>query len=168
MNKEQEQSQLIAVLREGVSVIQMILFKEIRTSLAETLTDFEPATISMVAGAIVNDIFGTPNPEEKFVRFYEQHKELIEKQLRSLAGAHNELVAPLTDALRIQALCDNQEGGDSTALLQKAQELGYLLADRNVPMPSSFMTLVRGLGEKHNLIIAPVQITPEQDKQIVH
>ena len=45
--------------------------------------------------------------------------------------------------------------------------LGILVEEREVPLPSIFMTVVRLLGEEHNLIIPPVQITPEQD-QMVH
>lgn len=164
----EKQSQLLAVLREGVSVVQMILFKEVRTSLAGKFPDRDSAFLSMLAGAIVNDIFGTVNPEEKFAVFQSRNRGLIEQELLSLKEEYGTILPALTDALRIQSLCDNQEGTDSSHVLTRANELGILILDRPVPMPSTFMTLARGLGEQHNLIIAPVQITPEQDQGMVH
>jgi len=166
--KPERQSQLIAVLREGVSVVQMILFKEVRAKLSRSFPEQDAAFAGMLAGAIVNEVFGSANPEEKFIRFREEHKALIEQELLSLGSEQARLLPALTDALRIQSLCDHQEGADSTRLLVRADELGILVADRTVPMPSTFMTLVRGLGEQHGLIIAPVQITPEQDRLTVH
>ncbi len=166
--KPEKQSQLISVLREGVSVVQMILFKEIRAKLSKSFPDRDAAFASMLAGAIVNEVFGSTNPEEKFARFRQEHKALIEQELLSLKSEQARLLPALTDALRIQSLCDYQEDSDSSSILVRAGELGILVADRTVPMPSTFMTLVRGLGEQHGLIIAPVQIPPEQDNLTVH
>lgn len=165
----EKQSQLLAVLREGVSVVQMILYKEVRARLASNHPDRDQGTIAMLAGALVNEVFGTPNPEERFVAFRHEHHAQIEQELLGLREAHPRLLPALTDALRIQSLCDKQEDGtDSTATLSRARSFGYLLVDRTVPLPSTFMTLVRGLGEQHGLIIAPVQITPEQDQATIH
>lgn len=164
----EKQSQLIAALREGVSLVQMIFFKEIRAGLAGKYPDREAAFLSMLAGAIANDVFGTANPEEKFVDFHRTHRGIIEQELLGIKDEHTSILPALTDALRIQALCDNQQGGDGTGILALANELGILLVDREIPLPSSFMTLTRDLGEQHNLIIAPVQITPEQDQGMVH
>lgn len=164
----EKQSQLIAVLREGVSVIQMIFFKEIRAGLAGKYPDKEAAFLSMLAGAVVNDVFGTANPEEKFITFHNAHRGIIEQELLAIKDEHTAILPALTDALRIQALCDNQEGGDSSGLLTLAHELDILLVDREIPMPSSFMTLTRDLGEQHSVIIAPMQITPDQDQGMVH
>ena len=164
----EKQSQLLAVLREGVSVVQMILFKQVRTGLTEKYPDRDTAFLSMLCGAIVSDIFGAVNPEEKFVLFRSHNRGLIEQELLGLKEEYSRIMPALTDALRIQALCDNQEGIDSSKVLTRAHELGLLLLDRPVPLPSTFMTLIRDLGEQHNLIIAPVQITPEQDQGMVH
>lgn len=164
----EKQSQLIAVLREGVSVVQMIFFKEVRAGLSHKFPEKDVSFLSMLAGAIVNDIFGTANPEEKFVTFHKQNRGLIEQELLALPDEHTQILPALTDALRIQSLCDSQEGMDSSLLLTRANELGVLLMDRDIPMPSTFMTLIRDIGEQHNLIIAPVHITPEQDQGMVH
>lgn len=164
----EKHSQLVAVLREGVSVVQMILFKELRAKTAAAHPDKEPAFLAMLAGAMVNEVFCSPNPEERFVHFRSQNRALIEQGLLAIRDEQPHLLPALTDALRIQMLCDRQEGVDGPDLLAKANDLGILLLDRPVPMPSTFMTLVRGLGEQHGLIIAPVQITPEQDQATIH
>jgi len=162
----EKQSQLIGVLREGVSVVQMILFKELRKQLTAHHPDREPAFLAMLTGTLVNEIFASPNMEERFVTFRMENHALIEQELLSVKEHQTTLLPALTDTLRILSLCDNQEGIDSSHILTRANELGLLAVDRPVPMPSTFMTLVRGLGEQHGLIIAPVQITPEEDRTI--
>ncbi len=165
----ESRSQLIPVLREGLSVIQMILFKEIRQGLACKYPSREPAFLSMLAGAVTNELFGSPNPEEKFVRFRQGNRGIIEQELLGIQTEKPELRAPLTDALRVQALCDSQEGiGEDTVALIRADELGILIRDRDIPLPSTFMTMVRELGKQHNLIVPPAQISTEQDRQMLH
>ncbi|MFH0785201.1 MAG: hypothetical protein V2B20_25055 [Pseudomonadota bacterium] len=161
-------SQLLAALREAVGVVQMILFKELRTRIAKKKPDAEAAHLSGLAGAITNEVFGTPNPGEKFVRFRADNWGEIEQEILALKDELPELCTGLTDALRIQTLCDHQEGSNSSQTLIRAKEFGFLKEDRDAPMPSSFMVLARALGEKHNLIIPPAQITPEQDAAMVH
>lgn len=169
METSENKSQLTPVLREGLSVVQMIVFKELRAGLAEKHPGHTPTELSMLAGAIVGELFGSPNPEEKFVHFRKNNWGIIEQELLSLHTDTPGLCAPLTDALRIQVLCDSQEGnGDSSALLARANELGILIQDRDIPLPSSFMTLVRNLGKEHNLIAPPMQIDSEQDQAIIH
>jgi hypothetical protein len=70
-----------------------------------------------------------------------------------------ELRIPLTDALRIQSLCDHQERLNSTATLQQAQKLKILLTDRDLPLPHSFIELVRRLGSKFGLLLPPLSGT---------
>lgn len=164
----EKKSQLISSLREGIAVVQMVLFKETKARLAEKLPLKEQTFLAMLAGAITNEIFNTHNPEKKFVVF--RHKNLgeIEQEIISLRADMPKLCAKVTDALRIQVLCDHQEGEDSSETLIRAKEIGILDEERDIPLPSTFMTIVRLLGEEHNLIIPPVQITPEQDHSIVH
>jgi len=162
----ERQSQLINVLREGVSVVQMILFKEVRKHLTTHHPDREATFLAMLTGTLVNEIFASPNMEERFVTFRKENRAIIEQELLSMKEHQTSLLPALTDTLRILSLCDNQEGIDSTHILTRANELGILMVERPVPMPSTFMTLVRGLGEQHGLIIAPVQITPEEDHTI--
>ena len=59
---------------------------------------------------------------------------------------------PLTDALRIQFLCDSQEGFGNEEMLKCAKDLGILIVDRGVPLPKNFMNLVRKVGQSYGLI----------------
>lgn len=162
------QSKLIGALREGVALVEMVFFKELKAHLETTHPDKDLSSHLMLAGAITNELFGTPNPEEKFVAFRQENRELIEEEMSSLAENLGHLRGALTDALRVQALCDNQEGVEDPGVLQTAEALGILLKERNLPLPSAFMTLVRGLGEQYQLVVAPVQITPEEDRSLLH
>ena len=163
-----EQSKLVGALREGVALVQMVFFKEIKAILEKKHLDKDLSSYLMLAGAITNELFGTPNPEEKFVAFRQENRGLIEEEMSGLAENLPHLRNSLTDALRIQTLCDSQEGIDDSGVLQKAEALGVLVKDRNLPLPSAFMTLVRGLGEQYQLVVAPVQISPEEDQSLLH
>jgi len=167
-NNSRKQSKLIAVLREGVAVVQMVFFKELKQHLEKYHPQMDEAWRSLLAGAITNELFGTPNPDPKFMRFWQENKAIIEQEMLGLAANLPELRRYITDALRVQVLCDNQEGTDSAEVLTYAAQLGILIKERNIPLPSTFMTLVRGLGELHQLIIAPVWISPEEDQSLVH
>ncbi|SDP67781.1 hypothetical protein [Desulforhopalus singaporensis] len=166
--KKKKDSQLILSLREGVGLVQMIVFKQIRESLLKKNCGGDQQETPMLAGAITNEIFGTRNPDPRFALFRKEHRGEIEQQLLGLKDDHEFLCRHITDALRIQTLCDDQEGGDSTDTLVRAKNYGYLLEDREIPLPSTFMTVVRELGRQHNLIVPPVQITPDQDESMVH
>ena len=163
----QPPSRLLAALREGVSLVQMVLFKEVRANLASRYPDQVASFLAMLAGAITNELFGTRNPDEKFVRFREDNQATIEQELLALATHLPQLRNPLTDALRIQVLCDSQEGTDSSAILIRASDFGALVTERDIPLPSLFMTTVRTLGEKYGLVIAPAPIAVDGD-QIIH
>jgi hypothetical protein len=161
-------SQLLTILQEGVGLVQMILFKELRVLLGKKHAGRDIVYLSMLAGAITNELFGSQNPEEKFQTFRQENGALIEQELLGLAQDLPDLRSNITDALRIQTLCDNQGGHDSSANLTRADELGILIKDREIPLPSTFMTIIRMLGEQHGLIIPPVLITPEEDRTILH
>lgn len=160
-------SRLIPVLREGIAVIQMIFFKELKSVITRKYPDLESSAQTMLTGAITNEIFGAHNKEEKFQLFRNSHRGLIEQELLSLNRELSHLIAPLSDALRIQTLCDNQEGVDSAHVLQQANSFGILPADREIPMPSSFMETVRRLGATHNLIIPPVEIDTTEEHSLL-
>jgi len=163
------QSQLIPVLREGLSVVQMVVFKELRSGLATRYPHGESSFISMLAGAVTNELFGTPNQEPRFVEFRQENWGIIEQELLNLPTETPQLRAPITDALRVAALCDSQEGhGDDTAALTRADALGILIRDRDIPLPSTFMTMVRDLGRQYNLITPPVKTDPGQETEAIH
>ncbi len=164
----QNKSRTVAALREGVAVVQMVFFKELRCQVVKRFPDFEQKEQLMLTGAITNELFGSQNTETKFVQFRENQKAVIEQELLGLAVNLAELRPYITDALRVQTLCDNHEGSDNTDILEAADKIGILLKDRDIPLPSVFMTFVRGLGEQYQLIIPPVQITAEDDSTMVH
>lgn len=168
-NKQQKipESRLISVLREGICVVQMVLFKEVRALLGRKYPTRDPLPLAMLTGAITNELFGTLNREKKIDDFRRQNRADIEQELLSLARDLPDLTEPLTDALRMQALCDNSEEKDSAKILNQAAEIGLLLTDRELPLPSTFMTMARSLGAAHRLIIAPTEISQEDNQTLV-
>ncbi len=144
----------IPSLREGVDVVRMIFFKKMRDHFSATLPGKEPEFYGMLAGAVMNELFGTPNPQEKFTTFVAENRELIDTELASLATNFKDLRIPLTDALRIHYLCNYQEGidGEEVSVLARARDLGVLIEERDVPLPKGFMELVYRVGKAYGLI----------------
>jgi hypothetical protein len=146
------EQKLIPALREGVAVIKMILFKELKPYLGEKYPDRGAEFVGRLAGAVINDLFGTPNPARDFAAFAEEHRGLISDEMALLAVRHPNLRIPLTDALRIQFLCDRQESIDSITVLSRAEQLGILITEREIPLPATFMNMVRSLGNRLNIL----------------
>jgi hypothetical protein len=146
------ESKLLPIMREGVEIIKMILFTELRDSIGQRHSSAPSAYAGRLAGAVINELFGTPNLQPEFVAFAAENKESIEVELQNLADRCEKLRIPLTDALRVQFLCDSLEGIDSTAILNSARDRGLLLVDRETPLPKSFLNLVRRLGAAYGLL----------------
>ncbi|MBT8350089.1 MAG: hypothetical protein KJO26_02475, partial [Deltaproteobacteria bacterium] len=70
----------------------------------------------------------------------------------AIATHFDHLHIPLTDALRIQYLCDCHEGVNSEGVLEKAKNLNIILTDREVPLPGAFMSLVRSFGVAYKIL----------------
>lgn len=149
-------SKLIPVIREGVNVVKMIFFRQLLNRLQDKYIDRDPAFASRLTGAVVNELFGTPNQEEPHASFASLNRMLIETELKLIATEMEEMRIPLTDGLRSQFLCDSQEGFMNKQPLTRAKELGILLVDRDLPLPHHFMSLVRNLGESSGILIRPV------------
>ena len=81
-----------------------------------------------------------------------QNRDCITEELRLLASVFPELLDAITDALRVQFLCDSQEGLDSTDMLTRAKELNLLVLDREVPLPKYFLEMVRTLGSSFRFL----------------
>jgi hypothetical protein len=143
---------LIPALREGVAVVKMILFRELKPYLHEKYPQRGAEFAGRLSAAVINELFGTPNPDPTFAAFAHQHRGVILDELGLLAVRHPNLRIALTDALRIQFLCDHQENIDSAAILSQAARLGILVAEREVPLPATFMNMVRALGSRLNLL----------------
>lgn len=167
MKEEKKDSQLIPILREGIAVIQMIFFKNLKTVIARKYPDLDSSTQTMLNGAITNEIFGSHNTEEKFLAFQKQYQGIIEQELLDIHQELPQLRDVLADALRTQLLCDNQEGIDSSNILTQANSFKLLPADREVPLPSAFMETVRTMGALHNLIIPPVEIDISEEQNLL-
>lgn len=149
-------------------MIQMIFFKECRNIINTDHPELDKSNKTMLAGAITNEIFGCHNPNEQYLSFHNQHQGIIEQELLQVGAKLPHMRDPLTDALRIQTLCDDQEGTDSTHVLSQASSFGFLAADRELPLPSAFMETVRALGAKHKLIVPPVAINATEEQDLLH
>jgi hypothetical protein len=146
------ENRLIPVLRDGINLVKMVFFKELKAHLTQTYPERDPADIGKLSGAILNRVFGTPNTSEPFASFVVDNKALIDQEVGQVAASFEKLRIPLTDALRVQFLCDSQEGLQNEAALKSAQDMGILITDRAVPLPKNFMILVRRIGQAYGLI----------------
>ena len=164
LKETQIQSKLVPVLREGVDIVKMILFKELKTHLSAKHPDKDTQFISRLAGAVLNDLFGIENLAEPFAGFKRQHQPLITAELGNLAAQFGDLRIALTDALRVQFLCDSREGINSQSVLTRANEIGVLMIERDIPLPKFFMNLVRKLGVAYKILDPDaVMAIPEDD-----
>jgi len=143
---------LIPVLRQAVDVFKMILFKQLRAQLTERHADAAGPHIAQLTGATLNALFGIVNDAEPHATFVRDHDADIGQALSQLATDHAELRDALTDALRVQFLCDAEEGIDSEPILAQAEAIGLLVADRETPLPKTFMHLARVLGIAHGIL----------------
>ena len=167
MSKENKNSRLIPILREGVAVIQMIFFKNLKPVIARKYPELDSSEQIMLTGAITNEIFGSHNRDAKFLQFHAKHRGAIEQELLAIKDELSQLIDPLADALRIQVLCDKQEDIDSGNILQLADSINLLPPDREVPMPSAFMETVRTLGALYKLIVPPVEIDTTEEHNLL-
>jgi hypothetical protein len=145
------EKRLIPILREGIHVIKMFIYKTIRPGLAEKYSSRDRFYVNRLTGAVINELFGTPNWDEPFLTFNRENEAIIKKELKSLAADFPGLKIPLTDALRVQFICDSEEGTENNGALSQAKEMGLLLMDRDFPLPDQFMNLARSLGEMSDL-----------------
>ncbi|MCK5324195.1 MAG: hypothetical protein KAJ45_08605, partial [Desulfobulbaceae bacterium] len=133
----------IPSLREGVDMVKMIFFKDLKNYLQGKFKEKEPAYCGMLAGAMMNKLFGTLNHDEKFKSFTHENSERIRQELGNVAHEFKDLCILLTDALRIHFLCNHQEEikDNNEEILVKAKEYGILIEERDVPLPKGFMEL---------------------------
>lgn len=149
-----DEGKLVPILREGIEIVKIILFKELRDLLRQKRSDWDDAYALQVTAAVINDLFGVQNQEATSVEFSQNNRQAISETLAMLGAERANLRIPLTDALRTMVLCDYQEGRDSSPLLQQAQERGILLQDRDLPLPNQFIDLVRRLGTAMGILQA--------------
>ncbi|SMC23929.1 hypothetical protein SAMN02746041_01870 [Desulfacinum hydrothermale DSM 13146] len=157
-------TRLVPVLREGVHIIKMVFFKRLKEHLSESGVGKDATDTARLAGAVVNQVFGTPNPQEPHRSFAEANAQRIQSIIDRIAVDLEDMRIPLTDALRVQFLCDRQEGIDSEETLAAAKDHGILLVDREVPLPAAFMNLARRLGAAFQLLQNLPQPEPPETK----
>ncbi len=146
------EARLIPVLRESIEVVKLILFKRLKEHLSMSYPQRDRQYIKRLAAAMINELFGQENANDSLSAFAEENQYVVQKELESLSTHLNDLRIPITDALRTQFLCDYQEGFDSKSTLEKAQRLGILITEREVPLPAKFIHLIRKIGVSQNLI----------------
>ncbi len=146
------ESKLIPIMRESIDVVKMIFYKNLKDHLSSKYSNMDSGHISKLSGGIVNKLFETQNLEEPFATFARENQTIIDNELHCIAADLKEMCIPLTDALRMQVLCDKMEGIDTSSILARAKELNILLQDRDLPLPHTFITLVRKLGSGFNIL----------------
>ena len=157
-------SNIIPVMREAVTTVQMILFQRLKASISRRYPDRREEDRVRLAGAVVNNLYGSETADPQVTCFARRHRELIEEELRGLGKQVPELIPHITDSLRMQTLCDNQEGIHSIPCLLLARELGVLDEERELPLPSAFILSVRKLGAESGLV-KPMQMTQPKMQQ---
>ncbi len=143
---------VVPVMREAIVMVQMILYQRLKDDILKRYQDWSDQEKTWLAGAVVNNLFGTEAADPEVNVFARQQRQLIEEELRELQSRVSDLVPHLTDALRMQTICDNYEGIHSIPCLLMAKELGLLDEERVLPMPSTFMIAIRKLGTEYGLV----------------
>lgn len=154
------ENKLIPVMREGIEVVKMIFFRKLSTSLTERHSHQDKKFCNMLTGAVLNKIFNTPNEQEPFASFSVKNQDIIESEVKDIAVNLEEIRIPLTDALRMQTLCDKMESIEADQTLKFASDIGLLLDERDLPLPHSFIDMVRRMGKAFGLTIPP--LPPEE------
>ena len=148
-------SKLLPILREAVDVVKMILFKELKDYFTISCPAQSQEAGRLAAG-VLNDFFGVVNPDPAFADFIARNRDSVDQAVKEFPARFEKLLIPLTDTLRMQFLCDSREGLDeSTDFLTSAKERGLLLDEREMPMPNSYLEIVRRLGAAYGLVLPP-------------
>ncbi len=160
----ENESKLIPILREGVEIVKMIAFRDLREVVCRRFPERERQYHNKLTGAVINRCFGIVNSEPAFQEFAQSEYQMIDDILNRLTADLPQLRIPLTDALRIMVLCDHQEGMDNSKILLQTQNYGILLVERDLPMPHRFIELVRRIGASLGLVVSPL---PENEVKVV-
>lgn len=143
---------IVPVMREAIMMVQMILYRRLKEDVQKRYQDWSDQEKKWLSGAVVNNLFGTEAADPEVNTFARKNREIIELELRDLKDRVADLIPHLTDALRMQTICDNHEGIHSIPCLLLAKELGLFDQDRVLPMPSTFMIAVRKIGAEYGLV----------------
>lgn len=147
---------IVPAIREGIELVMMIVFMKLKEKNVTYFPEMDKTYHSMLAAAVLNTIFGITNPEESFQNFLNENEDHVQKGIKSFATDFPDLNILITDALRMQFICNEvEEIGDKDhdiEVMEKAIEAGILLQERDAPLPKGFMNLVHRVGMAHGLI----------------
>ncbi len=149
-------NQLVPVLREGIDIVKIITYKTVKEYFNNHAKDIDSNICIKITGIIINIVFGTPNSNVEIKKIQRQYKDEIQDAIDQLPVILGDFCDVITDALRIQILCDGHNNIDSTPILEQAAKLKILRKERELPLPNKFVELVRELGGTHNLL-TPMQ-----------
>ena len=145
-------NQLVPVLREGIDIVKIVTYKTIKDHFSNQYKNIALADRNKLSGIILNIIFGTPNTNDEIKEKQSQYQAEIQEVIDCLPKIIGDFCDTITDALRIQILCDGHNNIDSTPILKQAEQLKILRKDREMPLPNHFIALIRELGEKYSLL----------------
>ncbi len=144
--------QIVPTLREGIDLIKVVLFRELKPLLQARFKQQDSSYANRLTGAVINNLFGVSLVGEVVENFAQKNQKAVDTTSKIIATDLEHLKIPLTDALRIQFLCDSHEGIDSTSVLKRAQQKNILIAERDAPMPGAFMNIVRSFGRAYGIL----------------
>lgn len=144
--------QIVPTLREGIDVIKMVLFRQLKPLLQVQYQHKDANFVKRLTGAVINDLFGVSLVGEGLEAFAQKNQKDVKTASGIIATNLEHFRIPLTDALRIQFLCDSHEGIDSSSVLKRAQQNNILIAERDAPMPGAFMNIVRSFGRAYGIL----------------
>ena len=107
------EGEIVPTLRQGIDIIKMVLFKELKPHMKKSYPQLEPEDTGRLAGAVINNLFGIEDMEKTVEAFTAANQHLIDAEVAAFAENFDHLRIPLTDALRVQYLCDSHEGINS-------------------------------------------------------
>ena len=135
------EQKIVPTLREGIDIIKMVLFSELKRIILSSDKDIDDNDANNLTGAAINTLFGVSFEGEAAGDFGRKNPDAVKEAIGRISTDLDHLKIPLTDALRMQFLCDNHEGIDSTSVLTTAEKLNVLILERDMPMPGAFMNM---------------------------
>jgi hypothetical protein len=151
-NENNIQGDIVPTLRQGIDIIKMVVFKALKPHVENRYPQLAPEETGRLTGAVINHLFGIEDMDASMETFTAANQHLIDAEVAAFAENFDHLRIPLTDALRVQYLCDGHEGLNSETILANADKLKILISEREVPMPGAFMSIVRSFGVAYKIL----------------
>ena len=76
---------VLPMMRDAITTVQMVLFQTLRQSLRERQAELDETLHTRLAGAVINNLFGTRPVDEAVSAFAAANRDLVEAELRGLA-----------------------------------------------------------------------------------